>query len=263
MKYLKLFNLQSEYDSYKESSDFVTPNVSLIEEVGIQYNPITPSQIKGIHVVEDISEPVYICWPPTVFKSVKIEGNEVSLNEDGAYQFDTPGTYTVELELKDVTRIEDSTFSECYNLTSIIIPESVTSIGNEAFYQCSSLTSINIPEGVTSIGQKAFQRCSGLTSITLPTSLTSIGNYAFDNCSSLTSITLSEGVTSIGECAFYGCRGLTSITCHAVTPPTIGSRAFFMVDKSIPVYVPAGAVEAYQSAEYWSSFTNIQAIPEI
>ena len=103
-------------------------------------------------------------------------------------------------------------------------------------------------------------------SITLPAtvthngvaySVTRIGEWAFYSCSSLTTITIPEGVTSIGNYAFYYCFSLTTITCEAATPPAIGnSYTFYGVDKSIPVYVPAGSVETYKSAYYWSEFTN-------
>ena len=65
---------------------------------------------------------------------------------------------------------------------------------------------------------------------------------------------------SIGYLAFYGCSSLTSITSNAVVPPTI-DYSFYDVDKSIPLYVPKASISAYQSARYWSEFTNIQAIP--
>ena len=32
------------------------------------------------------------------------------------------------------------------------------------------------------------------------------------------------------------------------------------MDKGIPVYVPAGSVEAYKEAKYWSEFTNYVGI---
>ena len=155
-----------------------------------------------------------------------------------------------------MTSIGSSAFESCSGLTSVTIPNSVTSIGDQAFYGCSSLTSITIPNSVTSIGIWAFCYCSGLTSITIPESVTSIGDYAFYGCSSLTSITIPNTVTSIGERAFYNCSSLTSITSSAEVPPTLGSYAFYNVSTKIPVYVCA--VSAYQSAEGWKAFTNIQ-----
>ncbi|MBQ9084209.1 MAG: leucine-rich repeat domain-containing protein [Clostridia bacterium] len=59
----------------------------------------------------------------------------------------------------------DYAFRNCYNLTSVTIPDSVTSIGSYAFYDCDSLTSVTIPDSVTSIGRYAFYYCDSLTSI--------------------------------------------------------------------------------------------------
>ena len=65
----------------------------------------------------------------------------------------------------DVTIIGNDAFSNCYNLTSIEIPNSVTSIGNDAFYDCENLTSVVIGNSVTSIGGSAFRYCSSLSSV--------------------------------------------------------------------------------------------------
>ena len=101
-----------------------------------------------------------------------------------------------------------------------------------------------------------------MTDLIIPEGVTSIVWGAFQNCYNLKSISIPESVTNIGGIAFFECIGLTAITCEATTPPTIGnSNTFGQVDKSIPVYVPAGSVEAYKVAEGWSEFTNIQAIP--
>jgi hypothetical protein len=51
---------------------------------------------------------------------------------------------------------------------------------------------------------------------------------------------------------------LTSIESLAETPPTLGTKVFYNVSASIPVYVPCGSVSAYQSAEGWKAFGNIQ-----
>ena len=173
-----------------------------------------------------------------------------------------PATVTYDGVAYSVTSIGEWAFYYCTSLTAITIPEGVTSIGGEAFAGCSSLTAITIPENsqLTSIGEGAFYYCSSLTAITIPESVTSIGEGAFSGCSSLTAITIPEGVTSIGSFVFDGCSSLTAITCHAVTPPTIDSDTFQGVDKGIPVYVPAGSVEAYKEAKYWSEFTNYVGI---
>ena len=44
MKYLKIFELLADYEAYKSSSEYVTPNVSYIEsESGLLYDPFVPS----------------------------------------------------------------------------------------------------------------------------------------------------------------------------------------------------------------------------
>ena len=111
-----------------------------------------------------------------------------------------------------VTSIVDNTFYGCRGLTSIVIPDSVTTIGNDAFAGCTRVTSITIPESVTSIGNSAFVGCSGLSSITIPESVTSIGNGAFSNCLNLVNITLPSRMDSFGSAMFSDCYKLNNVT---------------------------------------------------
>ena len=173
-----------------------------------------------------------------------------------------------------VTSIGNNAFYECTGLTSVTIPNSVTTIGYYAFEYCSGLTSIEIPNSVTSIGDYAFSGCSDLTSpvynahvfaymptsysgaYTIPDGIESIAGGAFCNCTGLTSVTIPNSVTSIGEGAFYGCSSLTTITCKAINPPTLGDNVFTKVDTTIPLYVPAQSVSAYQAADGWDDFMD-------
>ena len=70
-------------------------------------------------------------------------------------------------ELVGVTEIPNKAFKGCFDLTSIIIPNSVKKIGSEAFYDCSALTSLTIPNSVTDIGIMVFCNCTNLTSLTV------------------------------------------------------------------------------------------------
>jgi hypothetical protein len=100
-----------------------------------------------------------------------------------------------------------------------------------------------------------------MNSVTIPDSVTSIDEQAFTYCSGLTSVIIGNNVARIGGSAFSGCENLTTITCKAVTPPVLDNiETWQRVNMSIPVYVPAESISAYQSAQYWSEFTNIQAI---
>jgi hypothetical protein len=199
------------------------------------------------------------------------------------------GSYTIP---NSVTAIEDFAFAVCIGLTSISIPSSVTTIGDGVFGDCIGLTSIfvdanntayssnagvlfnkvqttlicfsggktgsyTIPNTVTAIEDLAFSGCIGLTSVTIPNSVTSIGEEAFSGCIGLTSVTISNSVTDIGDYTFSGCIGLTEIYVKAVTPPSISSTTFYDVSTTIAIHVPCGKKTAYQSAAYWSDFTNI------
>ena len=156
---------------------------------------------------------------------------------DDAYSGDIkiPSTVTFEKNEFKVTSIEMGAFTNCGNLSSISIPESVSIIGSgafsgcggltsvtlpnsikiiwaSAFHNCANLTSINIPESVERIDYAAFSDCPKLTSIIIPKSMTRIEASVFANCSSLTSVTIPESVSEIEISSFSGCESLTSVT---------------------------------------------------
>jgi len=153
-----------------------------------------------------------------------------------------------------VTRFGDSVFYGCTGLTSITIPNGVTSIDFSTFYGCTSLTSVTIPAGVTSIGNSVFENCTNLTSVTIPNSVTSIGNSVFQNCTGLTSITIPNGVTSIGNRTFYGCTGLTSVTIPAGVT-SIGDSAFNGCTGLTSVTIPNSVTSIGMSA--FNNCTNL------
>ena len=226
-------------------------------------------------------------WYCINLTSITIPDGVTSLGDYCFYECDSLKSITIP---DGVTSLGEECFSWCSSLTSIKIPDSVTSLGEACFWYCTNLesfygkyatpdgralvkdnvlvafapyglTSYSIPDGVTSLGTYCFSVCRSLTSITIPDSVTSLGFGCFSDCSSLKSITIPDSVTSLGNYCFQNCSGLTSITVMPATPPTGSSSMFYRINNDCPIYVPAGSVDAYKTAEYWSDYAyRIQAI---
>lgn len=179
-------------------------------------------------------------------------------------------------------RIEEDAFLYCSKLQEINLPESMKFIGTEAFMACSQLNNIHLSDSLTSLGTYAFYGCSSLTNVHIPSSLSTLSNSvfrgtglryvhipsnittiepgAFMACKQLQGVRLSESLQSMAYGAFYACTDLKYIICEAQTPPSCNSECFKDVNYAIPLYVPADNISAYQTAEIWSNFTNIQGI---
>ena len=100
-----------------------------------------------------------------------------------------------------------------------------------------------------------------LETIVIPEGVTEIKWNAFAGCNTLSKITIPKSTTTIGSAAFNYCIGLQSIVVLAETPPMGAGKMFD--ESSCPIYVPAGSVEAYKAAQYWSDYADrIQAIQE-
>ena len=110
-----------------------------------------------------------------------------------------------------IKKINNSVFSSCKELTSVVFEGNVASFGIGIFAYCPKITSVDF-DNQTVIGDTMF-RNSGITSVTIPASITKIGNEAFLNCKSLTSVVFEEGFSGkLGSSAFMGTSALTTLT---------------------------------------------------
>lgn len=197
-----------------------------------------------------------------------------------------------------VTAIDDwYVFAGLNNLRVIDIPEGVQSLGLQSFASCWHVDSLRIPSSLTTITDESFNGCyihfidvnpanprydsrdncnaiietatntlvkGGLETV-IPNTVTTIGGYAFASVVPLTTITIPESVDSLGRGALYNCKDLAEIKCKNVTPPAITTGdtfVFKLINKSIPVYVPAASIPAYQAAPGWNEFTNYLPLPD-
>lgn len=154
-----------------------------------------------------------------------------------------PESFYYQERLYHVSSIGNEAFSECKELTSVAIPNSVETIGFEAFYGCTGLSSITIPNSVILIGNSAFSDCTNLTSVHA-NSIESwlkidFNNYAsnplfyakhlFVNNHEIENLIIPNNITSLGRHAFACWGGRTLILSNCVT--NIGSGAFAGCDK--------------------------------
>lgn len=221
----------------------------LIKFLSIQQNTLTYIDIEILTTNDYQYVPDKCFLDFTLLETAKLPNNLVSI---GYRAFENCYMLQEITIPASVTEIDDSTFGNCRSLSTVHFGGSMEEqaddpatsqcalqrIGNWAFYNCHQLQELNIPEGVTEIGNAAFYGCTYLEDLVLPSSLQTIG----DNCFSL-------------------CSKLERIIVNAAIPPAIEAKTFYEVDRSIPVYVPKGSLEAYKADTYWSEFRLLDDDP--
>ena len=189
-----------------------------------------------------------------------------NLSDTEATVTESPDKYTGDIIIPDsieydekiyfVTRIDENAFSDCTDMTSVVIGDSITHIGDYAFQQCSNLTSIIIPGSVTYIGEGAFSFCTGLTSIMVlnPVPVT-ITSDVFDSViiSACKLITLSTEVASA-----YGSAEIWrdfDIVVVAVISTSVNNEAYGSIVRNIEktLYTPGDTIifTAYPEENYY------------
>lgn len=235
---------------------------------------------------------------PKKIRYIKVTGGELFNDAFAVINRSYKTLNTLDLAAATNTQLADEAFKDCYALENLQLPFSLERIGYMSVANCKNLKSVHVPASVTDIDDSAFENCRSITSLTFGnqadksrqrsvssnSQLQRIGSWSFYNCHNLQSLTIPEGVTEIGSAAFYGCTYLQDLTLpgslqqigdncfalcsklnyinvNATIPPTIESKTFADVNRTIPLYVPAGSLGAYQSDIYWSEFMNVTEAP--
>ena len=221
-------------------------------------------------------------------KSVTIGNNVTSIGHEAFYEC----TKLTNVEISNsVTNIGSYAFYNCDSLTNISIPNSVSSIGEKTFYSCDKITSITIPNSVTRINDGAFNYCTSVKEIHFENGEkylhigtrygTSYG--AFIGCTSVKgiylgrnvgassdifryifgefeSLTIGNNVTEIGPGTLGNVTKLNKIYLMSSNPPYVDDSNKFTESQyaNLPIYVPKGSLNVYQTAETWKNFWNIQ-----
>ena len=159
-------------------------------------------------------------------------------------------------------------FSDCKDLTSIVIPASVKKVYANSFANCDKLESIAVAEGNKTIDSR--NNCNaivitnenkiirGCKNSTIPNGIKTIARIAFANIG-ISKIEIPNSVTTIEDSAFYNCE-LSTITIPE-SVKEIGASAFIKNKKLAVVNFNASNCEAMN--EKFPPFTQCQSLTSV
>ena len=211
MRYTKLFNNQTEYNTYKNSSLYIKPNISYYKEDLkdiLNYNSDTVIIcLYDVSTDKDVS--IYTSSDTKYISELYIDNEKQNTITPNYYL--TQGIHKVKFKMNSsiipstFLKVKDSliyckmsngfstisSFQKCPNLETLILPNNFTTIPSDFLMSNQKITSFEIPEGVTNINSYAFRFNTTLTSITIPNSLTTLNGYRiFDNASNLKTVNI-------------------------------------------------------------------------
>ena len=220
MKYLKLFNLKSEYDSYKESSDFITPNISLIEGTGIYYKNSYSKEYFTIEALENgltvkLSQNAsYYRIDSGNWKSLKVNVTTPSINKGQKIQF----------------RITNPTISTSFGIGTFTVNKAFNVEGNimSLLYGDDFKRQIDL-SGKNHVFRELFKNCTTLQNaknLILPA--TTLTDYCYEemfyDCTSLTTAPALPAEILAKYCYSSMFTGCTSLETTSELPATTLAR---------------------------------------
>lgn len=164
--------------------------------------------------------------------------------------------FDIDLSRCNLTQIPSASFSDCKNIRSVILPETLTAINSHAF-ENTSLNFIELPQAVKTIGKSAFSGTS-LISLNLPSGCISLAEDAFIDCDKLATVNLSPYTETLGDRCFSGCTAVRNISTPCATPPATASDTFKGISRrDCTIAIPTLKFRDYLNALDWGSFTQL------
>lgn len=162
-----------------------------------------------------------------------------------------------------VTEIGNRAFSQCAELTKVIMPNTIKTIDEYAFYRCEKLTYVLIPESVTEIKEHAFYGCKN-AEIHYKTSNNAFErtDYVFTGCTNAT--LYYEGSDDLGgQNMAFSNLGTSDIPNYVLIPATetsLGVNTFAGCENMKSLSIPAESKISKINPSVFRSCTSLASL---
>ncbi len=180
-----------------------------------------------------------------------------------------------------VRNMGSSAFYHDINLETLHLPENINDVPKSFASSCLSLKNVNFPASVEYYFSSCFYSCISLKEVSFSGVFKRFNRGAFQACAGLEELRFPKDGCNIDARVFCENPGLRRIYSPSPYPPNcyvetskfgdlrssfesivFDYDALWETPKDIPVYVPAGSKERYESAPGWNYFTNFVELDE-
>ena len=171
-----------------------------------QVTSISGNAFNGCSALKSIDIPAqvsfignYAFYNCSSLTSITIRAKNATIGTDAFYGCNSP-----EVSLPADYRLS-RVFPDFYtNIKKVNILGTESGVCDFAFTDCRNLSEVVISEGVSKIGESAFENCRRLESVTIPASVQKIQDYAFYGCGGLKEVEYAGEMPEVGIGAFTG-----------------------------------------------------------
>ncbi len=111
---------------------------------------------------------------------------------------------------KSMTKVPESMFNGCTQLSNVVWNGNIATIELNAFYG-TAFETIDLPNTVTTIESYAFRSMKNLKEFTFPDSVSAVGSYVLADCTSLQKVTIGKGISSLPDKIFSGSSSILEL----------------------------------------------------
>ncbi len=211
MAHLTYFETFEEYNNYRNSEEYVEPNITFCLETDKVYfdDDFTPT-VEAVFTAQ-ANETVKIADSITDIIEIRIDEDNI-IPATSEYTFETAGEHKVEYMFYDYGIVPNNVLYDLPNLTSVDL-SNVTRLGSSNISSCSGITTFGTDTFNFDIGDYCFQDVneSQYTKLTINGN---IGSGAFQMSSSTCSLTDIEVNGNINSGNFFFLKNLTGLTIN-------------------------------------------------